>query len=324
MKIVVIGGGTGTFTALTGLKQHPHVDLTAIVSCADNGGSSGILRDEYGVLPPGDIRQCLVALAESGHEMRELFNYRFKDGPLAGHPIGNLLLSGLEDMHKDPFEAVRIAQRILNVRGRVVPVSRHAADLVVELDDGRRIHGEHQIDSRMSNHAIQRCFLGSPVEPNPEAIEAILDANVVVIGPGDLYTSLIPVILVNGIREALRATKATRLYVLNLTTKPGATFGFTASRFRCELQAYLDPATIQGVIVNNSKPAPHLVQRYEEAGECLVQDDLTDRGDGVVRWALLDGNGSSPKEGDALKRSFLRHNPDSLALAILACAEMFA
>lgn len=320
MNIVVMGGGTGTFTALTGLKRLNDVELTAIVSCADSGGSSGILRDEYGVLPPGDIRQCLIALAESDLEMRELFNYRFEDGPLAGHPIGNILLSALERRTGDPVEAVRVAQRILSVRGRVVPVSRVAAELVVELDDGRRIHGEHEIDSRQSLALIQRCYLSKPVMANPEALEAIHEADVVVIGPGDLYTSLIPVLLVDGIRNALCKTKAKCFYVLNLTTKPGNTHGFTATRFRDELEAYLAPAKIDRVILNNSPPDAHLVQKYEEAGECLVLDDLEPNAIDVIRWPMLAGQGSTPKAGDALKRSFLRHNPDSLALAIRACA----
>lgn len=319
MNIVVLGGGTGTFTALTGLKAHRELNLAAVVSCADNGGSSGTLRDEYGGLPPGDLRQCLVALAESGPEMRDLFGYRFDDGPFATHPIGNILLSALQRMTGDPFEAVRIAQRLLSVRGRVIPVSRLAGDLVAELEDGRHIRGEHEIDMRVSIEMVARCFLENPVEGNPEAIEAIHGADIVVLGPGDLHTSLIPVLLVGGIREALHETRAKRVYVLNLTTKPGATEGFAASRFVNELSGYLLPATIDRVLVNSSVPEPELVVRYEAVREGLVVDDLGDD-QRVMRWPLLDADGITPRAGDPIRRSYLRHHPASLALAILAAA----
>lgn len=318
-SIVVLGGGTGTFTVLTGLKRHP-VRLTAIVSSADSGGSSGTLRDELGVLPPGDVRQCLVALAESD-DLRKIFNYRFEEGSLTGHTVGNILISALECMEGDSLEAIRIAQRILNVRGQVIPVSGAASHLAVKLKDGTTIHGEHQIDIAAKRASIVHCFLSSPTIVNPEALEAILAADVIVIGPGDLYTSLVPVLLVEGVNAAIARSRAKRLYISNLTYKPGHTDGFTATRFYQEIVRYLAPGTLSGVIMNSAIPEAHLITKYESAGESLVKDDLVAPEVQIQRWPLLAEGTTVPHAGDRVKRSFLRHDPEKLAFAILACAE---
>lgn len=317
MKITILGGGTGTFTALTGLKEYPELDLAAIVSCADNGGSSGILRDELGVLPPGDIRQCLVALADSSQEMRQLLGFRFSEGPFAGHPMGNLILSALDKMVGDPLEAVRVAQRLFKVRGEVIPVSTRATNLAVELADGSYVDGEHLIDSLRDTADIKRCFLREPTTANQAAIRAIEEARLVVLGPGDLFTSIIPVLLVEGIREALARTSASMLYVLNLTTKPGHTEHFTAKRFCTELHHYLGDETRYSVLLNNEPPSPHLVEKYESAHERLVLDDLPPDDPRVIRSELLTNRIQSLVPGDRIKRSFLRHDPDKLAEAIL-------
>lgn len=320
MKITILGGGTGTFTALTGLKEHPELDLAAIVSCADNGGSSGVLRDELGVLPPGDIRQCLVALADSGLELRGLLSFRFTEGPCAGHPMGNLILSALDKMVGDPLEAVRVAQRLFKVRGEVIPVSARATNLAVELADGSYVDGEHLIDSLRDAADIKRCFLRESTPANPAAIRAIEESNLVVLGPGDLFTSIIPVLLVEGIREALARTEARLLYVLNLATKPGHTEHFTAKRFCTELHHYLGDDVRYSALVNNEPPAPHLVDRYESAHERLVIDDLNPRDPHVIRRELLTSRIQSLVPGDRIQRSLLRHDPDKLAEAILEFA----
>ncbi len=317
-KIAVLGGGTGTFTVLSGLKHHP-VDLTAIVSIADNGGSTGVLRDELGVLPPGDIRQCLVALADGDESLRSLFTYRFHEGGLSGHTFGNLFLSALEKVTGDPLRAVREAHRILNVRGRVIPVSAVASDLFAELEDQTVVVGEHAIDAPDGERAaIARCFLSPSVAANPDALEAIRAADVIVLGPGDLYTSLVPVLLVEGVAQAIADSGAQVVFVLNLATKRGQTDGFTAQRICDALAPYLAPAQLSAVVVNSIAPPPDVYDRYVLAGEQPVLDDLGDGPPRVLRTPLITSVTQDAIKGDALKRSLFRHDPDLLAAAILA------
>jgi 2-phospho-L-lactate transferase/gluconeogenesis factor (CofD/UPF0052 family) len=356
-RIVVLGGGTGTFTVLSGLKRHS-VELSAVVSMSDNGGSTGVLRSEYGVLPHGDIRQCLVALSAGDELMRRILIYRFTDGPLAGHNFGNLLLTTLEQVCGDSLRAVSEAHRILNVRGRVIPVSAVASDLWAELADGTVVHGEHAIGEPMSSRTqlpdfrelsasgwksvlqqtlrfaadrirvagvkdgkrppISRCFLDPAVNANPEAVDAILNADLVVLGPGDLYTSLIPVLLVDGIAEAIAESPAYKIYIVNLVTKRGETDDFTAKRFCTVVDSYLAPASMTGAIMNTAEPSPELLKRYDAAGDRKVHDDLHDVPFRVWRAPLISERVAKPVAGDALHRSLLRHDPLKLAEAILS------
>lgn len=315
-RIVVMGGGTGTFTILSGLKHHP-VDLSVIVSIADNGGSTGILRDELGVLPPGDIRQCLVALSAGDDVMRRLFTYRFSEGSLSGHNAGNLFLSALEKVTGDSLSAIREAHRILNVGGRVIPVSGQAANLFAELEDGTVVEGEHEIDEPATDRAaIHRCFLSPNVTANPEAIEAIKQADLVVFGPGDLYTSIVPVLLVEGIADALRQTRAKRVFVLNLVTKNGQTDGYTAKKF-CEVIARtIAPAPLTAVLVNTGVLPADILSRYEQLHEHPVKDDLGNMYH-AVRTPFLSDDFYELGKGDVLRRSLLRHDPKKLAQAVV-------
>lgn len=316
-KVVVLGGGTGTFVALSGLKNH-RIDLTAVVSVADDGGSTGILRDELGVLPPGDIRQCLVALSADGDTLRTLFTYRFHEGSLSGHNFGNLFLSVLEKISGDPLTAIEEAQRILHVRGKIIPVSGRAAVLCAELEDGTIIQGEHAIDdAALPRPAIKSCFYSAPVPANPGALSAIREADAVVLGPGDLYTSLIPVLLVEGVADALAASQAKKILVTNLVTKRGQTEGFTVRKFFDVVAEYISPAKIDRVIVNSAKPVSILTNRYALEGEYIVKDDLKDIPCRVIRSKLLADGIVKPDRGDSLRRSFLRHDPAKLARAIL-------
>ena len=318
-KIVVMGGGTGTFTVLSGLKHYP-VDLSAIVSIADNGGSTGILRDELGVLPPGDTRQCLVALSAGDDLLRSLFNYRFSEGSLSGHNFGNLFLSALEKVTGDSLSAIREAHRILNVKGRVIPVASKSAHLFAELEDGKVIEGEHAIDEMEGERApIARCFLSPAVDANPEAIEAIESADAIVMGPGDLYTSIMPILLVDGIREALARSSAKRIYVLNLVTKHGETDGYTAKAYADVMARAIHPGVLNTVLVNTERPPEAIIARYEKAHEYPVEDDLEGTGYQTVHAPLLSDDIQEPKPGDHLHRSLLRHDPIKLAEAILSC-----
>ncbi|MBI5654251.1 YvcK family protein [Candidatus Uhrbacteria bacterium] len=317
LRIVVLGGGTGTFTVLTGLKYH-ELDISAVVSTSDDGGSTGILRSELGVLPPGDIRQCLVALSDGDEILRRMFNYRFSEGSLSGHNFGNLFLTVLEKVCKHPLEAVRQAHNILRERGQVIPVSEQATQLFARLVTGEVINGEHAIDETTVKRApIDRCFIDPEIEANPDAIDAIRKADAIVMGPGDLFTSLIPVILVGGIVDAICESRATRILVTNLVTKHGQTDGFKASDFCRVVEEYIGPAKLDRIIVNTSEPPPEVLKAYEEAEDQLVVDDLGHDTRRIFRAPLISDRMSKKVAGDKLKRSVLRHDPAKLATAIL-------
>jgi uncharacterized cofD-like protein len=263
LRVVVIGGGKGSYNALRGLLRR-WVSLTAVVSMADDGGSSGRLRDEFGHLPPGDVRRCLLALSsESPASLRRLFDYRFERGDgLDGHSVGNLILTALTEMTGRTDLAIDEAGQLLGARGRVVPVTLSNTRLCAELDDGTVLRGETQIDLRGagSPERITRVFLDPPAIANPTALAAIQDADAVIIGPGDLYTSVLPNLLVSGVASAIRTTNATRVYVCNLVTKPGETDGFRASDFIAEVQHYLgEPSALNHVLVNAPATARHQV-----------------------------------------------------------------
>lgn len=312
LKITAMGGGTGTHTVLSGLKTFPEVKPVAVVSIADNGGSSGRLRDEFGILPPGDIRQCLVALAEAPEELREFLEDR-EDG----HPYGNLILARLIRKH-EALEGIRVAHRVFRVRGEVIPVSATAANLVAELEDGREIRGEHEIEKAAENRSpIRRCFLDPSVDPNPAAVKAILTSDVVVLGPGDLYTSLVPVLLVPGIAEALAKTAAQLVFVVNLVTRRGQTDGYGASRFVRTVEAHLDGRRLDGVILNTGPIDHALLAKYEHAGDAYVVDDLPADDARVLRGDFVGRKPILRREGDVLPRSLIRHDESRLARALM-------
>src|SRR3989338_10208038 len=232
-KIVVIGGGTGTFTVLSGLKKYP-VELTAIVSMADDGGSTGVLRDEFGMLPAGDIRRALVALSSYPEKfLTDLFTYRFRDSEVDGHNFGNLILVALERVTGSFEHAVAAASRLLDVRGRVLPVTFSDVRLYAELENGEIIKGETNIDipKHDGRLLIRRVWLQPKGRANPKALNAIMNADMIIIGPGYLFTSIIPNFLVSGIQNALWKSKAKKVYVANLMTKYGETNGFSGADF---------------------------------------------------------------------------------------------
>jgi uncharacterized cofD-like protein len=268
-RVVVIGGGTGTFVVLSGLKKYP-VDLSAIVSMADSGGSTGMLRTELGMLPPGSVRPALIALSESPQLLRKLFTYRFANGTLKDHNFGNLFLAALHGVTGSFDTALREASKILAVRGRVIPVTTTDTHLVATLSDGTEIVGEGVIDTRGKGRPIRRVRLTPPATPNPEALEAIARSQLIVIGPGDLYTSVIPNLLVRGIPEALANSRATVVYVVNVMTKRGETDGFTVGKFVEELEQYLGRDVLDAVIVNTAKPKGILLAAYRRERQSLV------------------------------------------------------
>lgn len=315
-KVVVIGGGTGTFTVLSGLKKYPF-DLTAIVTMADDGGSTGLLRDELGVLPPGDVRQCLVALSSSDQLMRNLMGYRFASGGLKGHSFGNLLLSALEKLTGSFEGAVEKASEILRIEGRVVPVTLSKIRLYAQLSDGRILKGEHNIDvSKFSGKfKISRAWLKPAAKANPAALKAIREADAIILAPGDLYTSLIPNFLVHGLSEAVRKSRALKIQVSNLMNKVQQTKGFTVQDLAAAIEAYAG-VPMDKVIYNNKLPSKHLLEKYFKQGEEPVRAGKNIPKHIFVGADLVGERVKAGPKGDVLARSFVRHDPAKLAKVI--------
>lgn len=317
-KITVIGGGTGTFVVLSGLKSYD-VNLASIVTMTDSGGSTGRLRDQLGVLPPGDLRQCLVALSEASQLWRQLFLYRFDNGDLKGHNFGNIFLSALEKVSDNYDQVIDTASYVLQTKGTVIPVTFTKADLCVEYENGKIIREEGNIDE--DNHEssrIKRAFLEPEAEANQKAIARIMESDIIVIGPGDLYTSLIPVLLVKGIQQSLVETKAKIVYNLNMMTKAGQTMNYRASDYVKDITLYVgrEPDI---VIVNNGEISEATRQWYETNQEFEVKNDLNEYGykGTIIETDLVDRQEVQKSKSDTLTRSLLRHDIDKLAQIIM-------
>jgi uncharacterized cofD-like protein len=312
-KIVVIGGGTGNFSVLKGLKNY-ELDLSAIVSMADDGGSTGILRDELGVLPPGDVRQCLVALSDSSRLMRSLINYRFENGGLGGHSFGNLLLSALEKVTGSFEKAVEEAGKILNIKGKVIPVTTHQVRLKMILANREILEGEKEIYlSQEIDQGYKSIFLEPYPKANPHAINEIRNADMIVIGPGGLHTSLIPNLLVDGVVEALQRSQAKKTFVVNLMNRKGQTTGFKVSDYLKEMHRFIGSDIFDYVLVNDQKPPQHLIEVYAEEGD-LVDNDLKEAR--IISAPLL-GELKELHAQDLLKRNLIRHDPKKLAQELM-------
>jgi len=319
-KVVTIGGGTGTFTVLSGLKKYP-LELTAIVTMSDDGGSSGVLRDEYGVLPPGDVRQSLVALSEAAPVMRKLFNHRYQDGGLSGHNFGNLFISTLEQITGSLEKALEVVSKVLNIRGQVVPVTFSKVKLLVELNNGKIIHGEDALRGYqlVSRFGIKRIHLTPKAEANPKALQAIKEADIIIVGPGHLYGSLIPNFLVKGISQAFAKSKAKKIYVANLMNRHGHTDEFSVGDYVETLERVIGKKHVfDAVVFNTKKPSPKLLKRYADEGE-PVSNEHGKNGYKLIGANLLSEGKVKVKKGDPLawQRALIRHDPDKLAKAIL-------
>lgn len=304
-KIVVMGGGTGNFAVLRGLKNFD-VELSAIVSMADDGGSTGVLRDELGVLPPGDVRQCLVALSNSSRLMRSLMNYRFENGGLEGHSFGNLFLSTLEKVTGSFEKAVEEMGRILYIKGKVIPVTTHQVRLKMVLKDRKVLEGERAIYlSDQIDKGYSSLFLEPYPKPNPHAISEIMNADLIVIGPGGLHTSIIPNLLVEGVSLALRETQAKKIFVGNLMNRRGQTTGYKVSDYHREIVRYVGQDIFDYILVNNQMPEPELIEKYAEEGDLVENDMECSR---VILAPLL-GELTEKAQGDLLmQRNLIRHN----------------
>ncbi|MFH1711810.1 MAG: gluconeogenesis factor YvcK family protein [Patescibacteria group bacterium] len=313
-KIVVIGGGTGTSTLLTGLRKFD-VELSAIVSMADNGGSTGILRRELGVMPPGDIRQCLLALSHADDEMKKLVAYRFDQGSLKGQNCGNLILAALEKSTGNFESALKFASEYLKVEGQVLPITLDDVNIKTQLTTGETLPGESSL-----HQANLKDFDHQELEPiatlNPRALDAINEADTIIFAPGDFYSSVAPNFLVKGLPEAVRASQAKVIYIANLVTKAGHTDGWTVERFVEEIELRLQ-GKLDHVIYNNKLPSVEIFERYTNEGEKLVTFDpknmIPPKYVGDDHLEIISKGG--PKK-DLIVRSNIRHNPDLIAKAV--------
>ena len=312
--IVAIGGGTGLSTLLSGLKRYSS-NLTAIVTVADDGGSSGVLRREFGMQPPGDIRNCLAALSTEEPLLTRLFQYRFRSGSgLEGHSFGNLFLTALTAITGSLESAISASSRVLAVQGQVVPATNADVRLWAELENGERIEGESRIGQASSPIVRLGCLPERP-PALPRAIEAIASADLIVLGPGSLYTSLLPNLLVPELVTAISRSRAPRLYICNLMTQPGETDGLDVSGHLRAIEAQLasigvDRRLFDGVLAQQEPVDPMLLEHYRRRGSEPVHCDVADlqRRGYEVMVAPLQGNRPT---------ATLRHDPRSLALAVM-------
>ena len=324
-KVVCIGGGTGTFVTLRGLKQYP-LDLSAIVTMSDSGGSNRRLRDEFGLLPTSDIRQCLVALCdESGGVglLRQLFMYRFEKGQgIAGMTFGNLFMAALTDIVGSQEEAIRQTGKVLRIKGAVIPVTLSDTNLNATYEDGTTVTEEHLIDEPAHDGTLKitKAFLNPSATPNPEAIKAIGKADMIVIGPGDLYTSILPNLLVPGIAEALQQTKAKVVYVCNLMTKWGQTYNFTATDHVNVLKQTIGDS-IDAVVINTSQIPDEALSIYAKNHEIPVKNDLDEANVDVIKAPLITDALYTKASTDTLIRSLIRHDSARLAEVLFGFLE---
>jgi uncharacterized cofD-like protein len=314
LRVVSIGGGHGLSALLEGLKKYtPRIDITAIVTVTDDGGSSGRLRREFDVLPPGDIRNCMVALSEDGALLSELFQYRFKAGHgLKGHSFGNLFLTALTHITGDFSDAVRSSAEVLKIAGRIFPSTAANVSLEAVLDDGKVLQGESRI-SRSTRRICRIRLLPNRVRPLKETLEAIARADLITFGPGSLFTSVIPNLLVSGIPKAIRQSQARKAYFANLMTQPGETTNFSASDHVRAVDEHAGGKLFDSVVVSTSRIPEGVRRSYAEQNSVPIEIDM----------AALEGMGLEVIGANLLQKGRkVRHNPAAIArVAVEMAAE---
>jgi len=325
-KVVVIGGGTGTFVVLSGLKKWVK-DLVAVVSMADSGGSNKKIRDEFGLLPTSDIRQCFVALASGSSEtekiMRQLFTYRFTKGNgLTGMTFGNLFMAALADILGSQFEAIEKTGKVLRINGKVIPVSMENVELCARYENNSVIKGEHVIDEPPIEHDCNQRITNLWVKPrakaSKEALEEIKSADLIILGPGDLYTSTLANLVVDGVGEAICQSRGKLLFILNLMTKSGQTTGFAALDHIDQIKKYT--ARLPDYVFLNNKLIPDKIceKYWLEEKSVPVKDDLPQKTSyKVFRSDFLSDLIYQKPSADALKRSLVRHDSDKIAKEVV-------
>jgi uncharacterized cofD-like protein len=321
-NIVCIGGGTGTFVVLKGLKHYP-CKLHAIVTMSDSGGSNKRLRDEFGLLPTSDIRQCLVALSDENGGiglLRKLFMYRFEKGTgITGMTFGNLFMAALTDIVGSQKEAIKQTGKVLRIQGTVIPISFTDTNLVATYENGEQLSEEHLIDEPPHDGKIKitNISLNPTAEANPEALHAIAKADCIVLGPGDLYTSLLPNILVKGIPEAIASSSAKKVYIVNLMTKFGQTYNYSAHDHVQVIEKYIG-CKLDYILLNNAPIPQKALDVYKKYFEQPVVDDLSDSPkQTVIREDIVGKQFTVKAKSDTLVRSLIRHDSDKLAKQIM-------
>ncbi len=310
-RIVVIGGGTGISTMLRGLKRFSS-NITAVITVADDGGGSGTLREDLGMLPPGDIRNCIMALAETESVMERLLQYRFPEGRLKGQSFGNLFLAAMNGISENFEQAVHNTGNVLAVTGRVLPVTEEDVRLVATLDDGTVVRGESVIGTHHQTHPGRIRTLAiepSTAKPLTQVLEAIRTADLIVLGPGSLYTSILPNLLVDGVAEAVREARAARVYVCNVMTQPGETEGYTVADHAQVLLDHAGEALFDYCLVNSGEIGDGVRERYLRDGAETVMIDLSrlkKMGIKVIESELVE-----------IRDQLVRHDPDRLAQAVM-------
>ncbi len=316
-KVTVLGGGTGSYVVLRSLRQIPSLDLAAIVTMMDSGGSTGKLRDQLEVLPPGDLRQCLVALSEAPEIWRKLFSYRFEKGDLKGHNFGNIFLSTLQKITEDYEEVLDEAHYVMQCVGRVYPAILKNADIHVTYNTGRTIDSERLLDELNPDSGVIVNAQAIPkVEAYPQAIERIGKSDVIIAGPGDLYSSVISIALANGVPEAYTHSKGKLIYIMNLMTKASQTKGYGAFQHLKDFETYYH--RMPDICIINTKPiSSHMQTTYRELGEEPVVNDLVQQGyqGTIIEADLVDTTeytGSDQHLAASFAHSIVRHDEQKL------------
>ncbi|MDU5807977.1 MAG: YvcK family protein [Finegoldia magna] len=314
-KIVTIGGGTGNSILLRGVKNFTS-NITTIVTVADDGGGSGVLREDLGMLPPGDIRNCLVALANTEPIMEKLINYRFSNGQLKGQSLGNLLIAAMNDICGDFNEAIKEISNVLAITGKVLPMTLDNVKLFAELEDGSTIEGESNITflNRKNGGKIKRVYTSPKLLlPLKESIDSIMDADIVLLGPGSLYTSIIPNLLVTDISQALKKTKAEVVYILNIMTQPGETNGYSVTDHVAAIIDHANSNIIDKIVVNSKEVDKYAKYRYksiENSTPIYITDedreDMKELGIEIIEADICD-----------ISYDYIVHDPNKLMKAIL-------
>ena len=312
-KVAAIGGGTGLSTMLRGLKKQTSA-ITAIVTVSDNGGGSGVIRNEMNIVPPGDIRNCLVALANTEPMMKQLLQYRFGEGSLKGQNFGNLFLAALTDLSGNFEKAVQLTSKVLAITGKVLPVTLEDVDLVATFENGVEVQGETQIVNYSKNERILiKDIVLEPANPAPaeDVIAAIEEADIITLGPGSLYTSIIPNLLVGQVAEAVRNSKAKKIYIANMMSQPGETTGFSVEDHIKAIEYYAGGKIIDAVIVNNEPIEEEYLEKYiEDGAHALIRNEEDPIWENLVCI-------EAPLVKINHEKQYIRHDSDKLASYIL-------
>ncbi len=315
MKITLIGGGTGTSTVLEGLKKFRDLELSVIVGMMDDGGSNAVVRDEFGLLPLSDLRKSIIALSGENENniLRNLFTYRFSQGNgLKGHTLGNLLMIAMTEITGSEIEAIEMFKYLFNVQGNIVPVTLDKVRLVAEYANGLRVKGEHLIDEPDIKSSIVKFYLDKRARAYKGALECIYDSEYIIVGPGDLYTTTLANIVVEGIAQALQKSKAKLIFIPNLMSKIGQTRGLTMNSMIGIVEGYIG-RQFDYILINNGRIPKVAYQRYIEDGEHIFEDDLKDvRRRSVIKADLVANSVIKKDKGDTLDRSLIRHDSDKL------------